>query len=376
MTPVVYHPAYLTYQFGETHPFSPVRQEMLTSLIQALGLPWAPTAPAPATDAALLRVHAAALLDQVAAASQGAATAEAKRFGLGTMDVPVFAGMDEAARWLVGGTLHAAHLVADGPARRVLQLGGGLHHAQRTLASGFCVYNDLSVAIQALRDRGLRVAYIDIDVHHGDGVQALHYADPDVLTISLHESGRYLFPGTGRVHELGEGAGHGFSINAPLEPRTGHDSFLAVFETVVPEALGWFRPDVLVIQCGADAHYRDPLADLILTTHTYEVLFRRLLEVADEHASGRALFTLGGGYDPDAAVRVWLILYLLLHEQPLPRDLPEAWYEHWAPQLEDGLSRTLHDARRTFEVDDAEAIDRHNRQVSQRLMETAVRYWY
>jgi hypothetical protein len=188
--------------------------------------------------------------------------------------------MDEAARWQVGGTLAGARLICAGE-KRVLQLGGGLHHAQRNNASGFCVYNDLAIAIHHLARHGLWVAYLDVDVHHGDGVQQILYEDKRVMTISLHESGQYLFPGTGATHELGAGLGRGLKLNVPLEPFTEGESYLEVFDRVVPAAFEQFKPAVLVVQAGADAHFDDPLADLLLTTRDYEAIFRRVLAVGD-----------------------------------------------------------------------------------------------
>jgi acetoin utilization protein AcuC len=285
--------------------------------------------------------------------------------------------MDEAARALCGGTLEGARRIASGAATRVLQMGGGLHHAQRKLASGFCVYNDLSVAIQHLRDAGHRVVYLDIDVHHGDGVQDLHYNDPEVLTLSLHESGRYLFPGTGNVHETGTGAGEGASMNVPLEPFTENDSFLDVFDRTVPYALQQFQPDVLVVQCGADAHFSDPLADLLLTTQAYEALFRQILDLADRYTAGRCLLTLGGGYQPDATVRIWTMLALLAQDRDLPDALPTDWHARWEDALVTNLTPTLHDAPgRTFDVPRRSTIEKQNERVGKRVLEILAPLWY
>ncbi|MDZ4702179.1 MAG: acetoin utilization protein AcuC [Rhodothermales bacterium] len=343
--PILYHPDYLRYNFGPAHPFTPVRQEMLLDLFAAFGYPLECTAPEPATDEDLLRVHSPDYLRAVASASVLAWTPGMMRYGLDTPDVPIFPGMDEAGRMLVGGTLEAARIVADGKALRALQLGGGLHHAFPARASGFCVYNDLAVAIDYLCDRGLRVAYIDIDVHHGDGVQWMFYDRPEVLTISLHESGEYLFPGTGMEHEQGTEAGLGASINIPLNPDITPAAYLARFESVVPTALEAFRPDVLVVQAGADAHFKDPLAHLSLTTHTFERLHRLLVEYADRYAGGRAVFTLGGGYDLDAAVRVWAILIHVLQGRAIPERMPEAWLERWGTGYPRRMSGTLHDGK-------------------------------
>ena len=369
--PIVYHPNYQTYNFGPSHPFSPVRLVMLLELLEALDALPDFAEPAVATREEVLTMHSEAFVEQVEAASRGAPRFDARRYGLDTGDVPIFDGMDEATRTLVGGTLHAARMVTAGQARCVLQLGGGLHHAQRALASGFCVYNDPAIAIRHLLDHDLRVAYLDIDVHHGDGVQALFYDEVDALTISLHESGRYLYPGTGFIDEVGEGEGKGFKLNVPLEPYTQDASYLEAFESVVPRALASFQPDVLVVECGADAHAVDPLAHLLLTTPTYETLFRRILDLADAHAEGRALLTLGGGYDLDATIRIWAMLALIVQERALPDRLPEVWLARWQQRLNEALTPALHDTIRDVFVPNRAAIEQQNRQTCQRLLEIA-----
>jgi acetoin utilization protein AcuC len=373
---LLYSDRYLEYDFGPEHPFSPVRQRMVLSLLDALWAPVDAVEPPVATRDDVRSVHGERFVQAVEAASDGTASHRARQFGIGTQDVPAFEGMDAAARALVGGTLHGARLIAAGDAQRVLQLGGGLHHAQNALASGFCVYNDLSVAIQHLRDAGLRVAYVDVDVHHGDGVQALHYTDPNVLTVSLHESGRYLFPGTGSVNEMGEGAGEGTSVNVPLEPFTESESYLEVFDRVVPYALQQFHPDVIVAQCGADAHFSDPLADLLLTTQAYASLFRHLFDLADTHTEGRLLLTFGGGYRPDATVRIWTLLALLARGHDLPTDVPADWRSHWQDELGDPLSATLHDPPKTFDVPRHDSVVQQNERVSKRVLELAAPKWY
>ncbi|SHK62978.1 acetoin utilization protein AcuC [Rhodothermus profundi] len=378
MISIVYHPDYLKYCFGPEHPFSPLRLEMLWTLLEALGDRPTPCQPAAASRNEVLQVHTEAYVARVEAASQGEAVLDARAFGLDTPDVPIFLDMDYATRLQVGGTLCGARLIAEGQARMVLQLGGGFHHAHPNRAAGFCIYNDLSIAIRALTRAGLRIAYIDLDVHHADGVQAIHYHEDTVLTISLHETGQYLFPGTGAINEIGEGRGQGFSLNLPLQPFTEDESYLEVFERVVPHALTMFQPDVLVVQCGADAHFQDPLADLLLTTHAYEQLFRRLKALADEHTGGRALFTLGGGYDFDATVRVWTLLYLILQDRPLLERLPSSWRLDWEQRLEHPLTPTLHDHKRPLSVTPTRRaqIALQNLRTAQRLIETVTRYWY
>ncbi len=375
MVPVIFHPDYLAYDFGSEHPFSPVRLEMVVELLEALGEPVDFVEPPLARREEILWVHAERFVRRVEAASRGEDPGDLMQYGLGTGDTPVFPEMDRAARRLVGGTLEAARRIASGRAKRVLQLGGGLHHAQYDRASGFCVYNDLAVAIRYLLDQGLRVAYIDIDVHHGDGVQWIFYDEPRVLTLSLHESGRYLFPGTGHVHELGRGAAVGTKLNLPLEPFTEDQSWLLALETVAPRALEWFRPDVIVLQAGADAHYMDPLADLLLTTQGYLQAYSRVLEYADTFAGGRLLVTLGGGYSLDATPRVWTLLYYMIQGKPIPKALPEDWHHNWEARLGQRLSTTLLDDPPAFDIPRRSEIERRNQSVAERLLQSASAYW-
>jgi len=376
MAALLFDDRYFDYDFGPEHPFSPVRQEMTLDLLEALGHPIDAVAPPVARRQDVRRVHSEQFVAKVEAASDGTPPPNARHFGLHTGDVPVFENMDAATRGLVGGTLHGARLVAEEEATRVLQLGGGLHHAHEEKASGFCVYNDLSVAIDALRERGLRVAYVDVDVHHGDGVQFLHYEDPGVLTVSLHETGRALFPGTGGVDEIGTGPGKGYSVNVPLAPHTEADSYLDAFERVVPYTLQHFQPDVIVAQCGADAHFNDPLADLLLTSQTYETIFRRLLALADEHAQGRLLCTLGGGYRLDTVARVWALLALLVQNRDLPDELPESYRTRWDSRLDTSLTPTLHDPERDLAVDRRSSIEDQNRRASEETLEQVASHWH
>jgi acetoin utilization protein AcuC len=377
MPAVIYRPEYQQYSFGDEHPFSPLRVEMMLGLLRELGHEVRTIAPEPARREDILRVHEEYYVRRVEALSRGQKVADSSEFGLGTPDNPVFPKMDDAARWLVGGTLHAARLICEKGERRVLQLGGGLHHARRNCASGFCIYNDLAIAIDYLTHQGLWVAYLDIDVHHCDGVQQMFYEDKRVMTISLHESGRYLFPGCGEVHELGSGLGRGLKLNLPLEPFTEGDSYLELFDQVLPAALKQFHPGVLVVQAGADAHYDDPLADLMLTTRDYEKIFRRILELADAHTAGRVLFTLGGGYSLRATPRIWAMLYLVIHGLPLPTDLPSAWRDRWNRVLEQPLPRTFHDPNPGYaEIPNRHEIAQRNQQVARRLLDASSHYWF
>lgn len=374
MVPVIFSEEYLRYDLGESHPFSPVRLEMLVDLLREWDSSFAPLRPRLASRQEVLSVHAERYVRRVEAASRGEEVADLADYGLSTGDTPVFAGMDEAARWLVGGALTAAEVVARGQSKVVLQLGGGLHHAQFDRASGFCVYNDLAVAIRYLLQQGVRVLYLDIDVHHGDGVQWLFYDEPRVLTLSLHESGRYLFPGSGGVTEIGQGRGVGYSWNWPLEPFTAGESYFAGLRLLYRKALEWFSPEVVLVQAGADAHYLDPLADLMLTSKTYRRVFAEILTGASR-AGAAAIFTLGGGYSLDAAVRVWALLYHSLSGVEPPRQLPAAWLSRWRERSGKQLGPLLCDPDEAPpRVERKAVIERLNQANAERLLATVGKY--
>lgn len=377
MVTLIHRPEYGQYDFGPDHPFSPSRLAMLLDLLDELGVPPERVAPPSATREEILSVHDPAFVEMVEALDRGEARPGADAFGLGTPDNPVFPGMDQAARWLAGGTLHAARLLLEGGERRVLQLGGGLHHAQRARAAGFCLYNDLAVAIRAMVDQGWHVAYLDLDLHHGDGVQSLFYESDRVLTVSLHESGHYLFPGTGHLHEMGGGYARGLAVNVPLEPFTEGDGYLEAFDEVVPDILAGFPAQVLVVQAGADAHFADPLGDLALTTQTFQALYQRVLKLAERHAQGRLLVTLGGGYEAQAVARVWAILALTLFDLPVPDQLPAEWVERWRHLLGETPPTSLQDPLPAFPpIPGAEKRRRHNRDTVARLIDARARFWF
>ena len=345
-TAFVHSPETQKYDLGANHPFKAIRPEATRSLLEFAGIlePGAMIAPSTATEADLLDVHARSYVSRVERASLGEAVPDHLEYGIGTSDTPIFNGMHEGTLAVVGATLEAARLVAGGMYQRAVNLSGGLHHASRDKGSGFCVYNDLSVAIHHLKSQGLRVAYIDVDAHHGDGVQWIHYDDPTVLTISLHETGRYLFPGTGFTFEMGRGDGLGYSLNVPLEPFTENASYLEALERVLEPSLRWFKPDAIVLQAGADAHQFDPLADLALTVPGFERVFTLISSLADAHAGGRIVATGGGGYATWTAVpRVWGALYAALEGEKLPTDVPSGWLEQWQSHTLEPLPDTMID---------------------------------
>jgi acetoin utilization protein AcuC len=319
------------YRFRPGHPLDPRRLELTVSLIRAMGLVGDDrrliVEPRDATDAELETVHGREYIGAVRRVSRDPSARVHSRFGLGTEDVPIVPGMHEMARAVVGATLTAAEQVASGRVRRALALAGGLHHAHAAAASGFCVYNDLAVAIRWLqREHGHRVLYIDYDAHHGDGVQSIFYDDPEVLTVSIHESGLYLFPASGFIDEIGDGEGHGYSANVPLEAQTEDASFLAAFDAVIPELASAFRPDIIVLQTGCDAHALDPLTHLRCTTGLFEQLVRRVVDLAETHCQGRIVATGGGGYAIHAVVpRAWTLTWAALCGDEAPDPIPAEW---------------------------------------------------
>lgn len=319
------------YRFRPGHPLDPRRLELTVSLIGALGLVGDErrplVQPRDATEGELLTVHAAPYVDAVMRVSRDPRDRAPAAFGLGTEDVPVVPNMHEMARAVVGSTLTAAELVASGRATRAFALAGGLHHAHASAASGFCVYNDLAVAIRLLqREHGFRVLYIDYDAHHGDGVQSIFYDDPDVLTVSLHESGLYLFPASGFIDEMGVGDGFGYSANVPLEAQTEDSSFLAAFDAIVPDLADAFEPDIIVVQTGCDSHAHDPLTHLRCSTVLYEHLIQRVVELAERHCKGRIVATGGGGYAIHEVVpRAWTLTWAALCGDVAPDEIPADW---------------------------------------------------
>ncbi|HSJ10386.1 MAG TPA: acetoin utilization protein AcuC, partial [Longimicrobiales bacterium] len=258
------------YRFTADHPLDPRRLVLTLELIRELGLlgdAHRVVTPRVATESEILAVHAPEYVAAVKRASAGDSSASLQQFGLGSDDVPIVPGMHDASLTICGATLHAAELVASGAVQRAFSIAGGLHHARRAEAAGFCVYNDLAVAARMLqRVHGMRVLIVDIDAHHGDGTQWLFYDDPEVLTFSLHESGAFLFPGTGFIDELGSGDGYGYSVNVPLDPHTGDASFLHALGELLPPIADAFGPDIVLLQAGCDAHVLDPLTHLRCTT--------------------------------------------------------------------------------------------------------------
>ena len=325
---LVWSEALRDYDFGPGHPLTPRRFGPGIDLVRAVGADRI-EAPAEASDDALARLHDARFIEQVRSFSDHPWQPAA--MGIGSGDVPAFHGMHEASALVAGGSIGAAERIVSGAAEHAFSPAGGLHHAMRTRAAGFCVYNDVALGVAAARDAGHRVLYVDLDVHHGDGTQALFWDDPGVLTFSIHESGRMLFPGTGWIDETGGDAAPGTAVNAPLTAGSGDDSWWPVVELMVPALAVAFRPTFIVSQHGCDSHASDPLAHLRVTTAAYERACRLLDRLAHEHAEGRWLATGGGGYDAYRVVpRSWALVWLAQAHEDIPAETPADWRERWA----------------------------------------------
>jgi acetoin utilization protein AcuC len=328
---VLWDEALTHYDFGPEHPLNPVRVVLTFSLARQLGVLSAPSVtilePTPASDAELETVHDHDYIEAVRGA--GRTLAAAPRYGIGTPDDPVFPGMHEASALVAGATLAAARAVWTGSSAHGASIAGGLHHAMRRAASGFCVYNDPAVAIKWLLSAGAsRVAYVDVDVHHGDGVQAAFYDDPRVLTISLHEHPASLFPGTGLPSEAGTGAGLGYAVNVALPAGTGDAQWLRAFDAVVPPLLRAFRPEILVTQHGCDSHFLDPLAHLEVSVDAQRQVAIWLHDLAHEVCDGRWVLTGGGGYAVVQVVpRAWAHLLAIAAGVPVDpaTEIPLGW---------------------------------------------------
>lgn len=344
----VYSPDFLTYRFHDTHPFDPVRLAITYDLLAETGLLLQRdlVQPRAATEQELLLVHSHGYIQAVCGASNGRADEEyLSRYDLGTEDVPVFKGMHLAASLAVGGSLTAAELVLEGKKKHAVNLAGGLHHAQRGSASGFCIYNDAAVAIAWIRQKyGARVLYIDTDAHHGDGVQNIFYDDPEVMVISLHESGHYLFPGTGDIHERGRGEGYGSTINVPLEPLTEDDSWISAFHSVVVPNARMFAPEIIISQNGCDGHYLDPLTHLTLTMKSYVEIPAAVHELAEQLCDGRLVVLGGGGYNIWQVVpRAWAYLWSIVSGRPAGEYLPASWIQKYEKRSGEKIPGTFHD---------------------------------
>jgi acetoin utilization protein AcuC len=328
---VVFEPSLTEYDFGPAHPMNPLRVDLTMRLAADLGVTGGDglrlvDAPLATLDQ-IATVHDQRLIEAVERC--GRTDRADELVGLGTDDNPVFLGMHEAAAHVVGASLEAFRQVWSGESQHSANVTGGLHHAMRDRASGFCVYNDVAIGIQWLLDQGAeRVAYVDVDVHHGDGVEQIFWDDPRVLTVSLHETGQMLFPGTGFPEDLGGEGAEGTAVNVALPPGTADAGWLRAFHAVVPDLVREFAPDVLVTQHGCDSHAADPLAHLMLTVDGQRAAYLALHDLAHETAGGRWVVTGGGGYAlVEVVPRAWTHLLAIVGGSPLDplTETPESW---------------------------------------------------
>jgi acetoin utilization protein AcuC len=325
-TAFVYTERYAEYDYGENHPLKIERLRLTFELCKAYGLFDLPDARVveaiPATEAEILRFHAPAYVRVLKQASDGAFRGLYPH-GLGPGDNPIFPGLWQWSLLHAGATLQCAKLVADGEVQIAFNIAGGLHHARSDRASGFCYVNDPVLAIQYLLEGGSRVMYLDIDAHHGDGVQWAFYEDPRVLTVSFHQDGHTLFPGTGSLTETGKGQGLGYAVNVPMLPGTDDEVFWHGFNAIVPELMDRFKPDVIVSQLGVDSFKNDPLASLELTTNGFSEVISFL--------RGRAPTWValgGGGYDVGNVARAWTLAWSIMNGVDLADDLPQSLGRH------------------------------------------------
>lgn len=332
-TLVVWDEVFTGYDFGPSHPLRPLRLELTMDLARQVGVFARPgvevAAPQLADDDLLELVHDPLYIRSVKRAPDDLMGRLALRHGLGTGDNPIFPRMHEASALVTGASVAAARAVWRGTAQHAVNLSGGLHHAMRDRASGFCVYDDPAVAIAWLLAAGARrVAYVDVDVHHGDGVEAAFYDDPRVLTVSVHESGRTLFPGSGWPDQVGAGAGVGTNVNLALPAGTDDAGWLRAFHAVVPPVLRAFRPQLMLTQHGCDTHRLDPLAHLAMSVEGQRAAVRTLHELAHEVCDGRWVAVGGGGYEPVQVVpRAWTHLLAEITGAGVDGAIPPGWRE-------------------------------------------------
>lgn len=345
----IYSEEFLNYHFHPEHPFNQQRVLLTKDLLEkSLALTdHHLVAPRMATEEELALFHDQDYITAVQRAGRDELSSREKnRFGLGTEDTPVFPNMHEASSLLVGGALTAVESVLEGDASHALHLGGGLHHGFKRMASGFSIYNDAAVAINYIREKyDMKVLYVDTDAHHGDGVQDAFYDNPHVCTLSIHETGRYLFPGTGRVTERGIEQGHGYSFNIPLDAFTQDESFLHIYASAFKEIADYFKPDIIITQNGADAHHYDPLTHLCTSMKTYEQIPVLAHEIAHEYCDGKWIALGGGGYDIWKVVpRAWAQIWNVMHHGSIKTgNLPTTWREYWQEETSEALPLYWHD---------------------------------
>ena len=326
-TAFVYADGLSRHTLSDTHPMKPVRLRYTYELLQAYGAFDAPNVsvvePREALVEEILWYHSPDYIDAVKRLNDGDPSVDHRMFNFGPGDNPAYMGMYDAAALSTGATMTAVELLLLDEADAAFSISGGLHHAMPSYAYGFCVFNDPVIGIKRLVAEGMKVAYVDIDCHHGDGVQHAFYDTDAVMTISLHESGAFLFPGTGHTQEVGAGRGRGYSVNMPLYPYTTDEVYLWALREVAMPLLQGFRPDVLVTQLGIDSHFKDPITHLALSVQGHAAAVQELASLG----TGKWLALGGGGYDLQAVARAWAMDFAVMSEQNLPAEIPGTYAE-------------------------------------------------
>ena len=323
-TAFIYSERYQQFDYGPDHPLRNTRLALTYELCQAYGLLSLPgtrlVEARDATEEEIIAFHRPDYVEVFRVADRGQAPPTLWDYGLGTSDNPIFPGVYAWSLLSTGASLRAMELVDSGQVACAFNIAGGLHHAAAARAAGFCYFNDAAVIIKHLVRRGRRVAYVDIDAHHGDGVQFGFYDTDQVLTLSIHESGESLFPGTGFVEEIGRGRGIGYAVNVPLLAGSDDEIFLWALDQVVPPLLTAFNPDVVVTQLGADTHRTDPLTNLALTTNGFAEAVRRLRSLCR-----RWIALGGGGYNLENVPRSWTLAWAIMNQREVSDELPESF---------------------------------------------------
>lgn len=350
----VYSEDLLKYRFSDSHPFNQMRLKLTTDLLIDLGVLKSEhiIQPRIATDEELKLVHDPTYIEAIKKAGNGDLPLEEyDKYGLNSEDTPQFVNMHENSARVVGGTLNAVDAVMSGEAQKACHLGGGLHHGFKGKASGFCIYNDSAVAIQYLQSKyKQRVLYIDTDAHHGDGVQWSFYTNEDVMNYSIHETGRYLFPGTGAITERGDDKGYGRTVNVPLDAYTEDESYIDVFKETVESVCKAYKPDIILSVNGVDIHYLDPLTHLSCTLNTLYQIPYIVKNLADEYCDGKVIMIGGGGYNIWRVVpRAWSHVWFALNNLETPKgNIPQTWLDKYQSSAPFPLPKTWVDEKENY----------------------------
>lgn len=340
---IIYDDSLSKYDFGKTHPLKPERLKLTFELLRSIGYLERPNVsvfdPKVAKEEELALFHSESYIETVKKYSD---------IGYGLLDsgdTPAFKGCFESTSIIVGASLKALELVVDGKTHHAFNMSGGLHHAFRNRASGFCIFNDPAICIEFLKKKYNveRILYLDIDAHHGDGVMYGFYSDPTVLDIDFHEDGNYLFPGTGFVHELGTDEAKGLKINFPLPPGTGDSQYARAFRELVPTLIEQFKPEIILMQCGADSHYDDRLTHLNLSTEMYFEVANTIHRLAHKYCNGKLIMFGGGGYNLFNVSRCWAVMLNEIIGERSDIDLPNDWRDLYKKIIGDPIPTHLHD---------------------------------